>query len=1681
MRQAQRQARLLRVTALSAALMGVYGTSYAVDVTAGAGETKEITTGTAYTSATAQDGGVINGVDAAIDGVRSTGTVRAESGGQISLSGGSVKSDSTGLNTSASAVRADGHTSRVELTDVEVTQIGAHNHGSPRAGVETRQGGTVVITGGSITSTNDALLATGDGDLVGGGSITATNVNINVTGSRAEGIHVYGYNGSTGEGVPHTGEVPEEETVINLVDSTLTTTGDDIWSVYANFSKAVVNVEDSDVITSGAKSQAVTAGKFGKVNVTGGKVQSTGTDTFTVQTYEWGAEISLDGTRVESLASTNNAGGLLAQGTNSLIKAVDTEILVSGGNGIGAKAIEGNRIELTRSTVETAGGNGLHASGSGSTITALDTTTVTTEGKYGLRVDNGAQTTVTGGSIINESTSPGRIGIGADGTGTQVTTDGTVIRTHGEFTSAGELSSAVEAKNGAHVDLVGGSAEYLGNQYGRGILAMTGAQVTTDGTDILTTGTNSHAVHANVETKDAGSVVVPRITLTGGTVRAEGDMSWGLYAQNGGQIVSSADITTIGAGGFGVFSDNQLGGGETRIELKSGSVTTEGGANTFGHGSHGVISKYSGSTVDIDGSTIRVKHDHESGKSAAALLTELGGHIHAKNATIETDGTWAFGANATGGGTIDIDGGSIKTNNAKGKGTQDGDGSRAYAIYAKDANSSIETNGTEIVTQGQRAYGAYATDTGNVELTGGSITTHGFMAYGVYASGAGSTVTTNDVDITTNGQVGDAIWAYQGGVTTINGGNILVHGDPNPNSPHESGNGIVAAGGTAGAGNGVVNVNNASITTMGRDSVGALAGALIGATSTSGTINLNNTQLEVQGAGAVGASVENGSTLTASNGTRIASLQGNGIDFVNSGTATLTGTTVAAAGDAFHSTFTTAGQTQNITLGANSTVSSGNGNLLYVQRKTDGSNGAVNLTLLNGSHASGNIRNYDAEGNLVTHVGSGTTVDVQDGAIWAGIFIDPGTSVVDGDEDMDDFTTGEGEDVAIDGTGGGTQNFNGNTNIGGSVSVGRDVSFNGPTTIGNDLNGQDGTSTSIQGPATIGGSVVGGAGSSFAFNNTTSIGGGVAGADGSHFSFNGDTNIIGGVMGQGGASFSFSQTGSSSIGGDVNLGGGSSLGGGSMNNPINVGGNAVVGAGSTLGGNLNVAGSLSGSGGTFAPGNSIGSQTYGSMGSFTGTYVAEVNSAGLSDLVTIASGNADLTGIDLKVSQENGNGGYKLYHDYTIVKTGKADGISAVAGNKFASEALDDTFAGTLVKLDPAKFGANDVKISLSVDGDAIDRTGLSSNQSATLDGALSVAGQNASADALMFMQPDARKDALNQLSGELHGSTQAALLQTSSLVSRTLSARMRGNLGAGMQPGAPTAQAGGAVAGSMPTSTAYPLWAQVVGNWNTLDSDGNAAKVKTNTAGLFIGGDTGVGAGWRVGGALGYTDGRVKVDDRDSRSDVGTFTAALYGGNSWDQGNGKVNFLAGAAYSHHSIDTRRSVNVGGNQTLKADYSAHTTQLFTELGYAMPVGERSVVEPYVGLAWLSQKARGFTEEGGAAALSADSQKDDVTTFTLGLRGKTALNVGSNPAHLFAGLGWRHASGDVDPGRSMSFVQGGGAAFNVAGAPIAKNAAVFDLGVEMSVGRNTAMGLGYSGQYGSDNTDHSGQLYLRTRF
>ncbi|NKX17460.1 hypothetical protein HGG75_27775 [Ochrobactrum pseudogrignonense] len=121
------------------------------------------------------------------------------------------------------------------------------------------------------------------------------------------------------------------------------------------------------------------------------------------------------------------------------------------------------------------------------------------------------------------------------------------------------------------------------------------------------------------------------------------------------------------------------------------------------------------------------------------------------------------------------------------------------------------------------------------------------MAYGVYASGTGSVLNAENVNITTSGDVGDAAWAYAGGVLNLNGGTYNILGEQNSNSPHENANGLIAVGGTATTDGGVINAENLVINTTGADSYGFRAGAVVGNEQTFGTIDLKNTTITASG------------------------------------------------------------------------------------------------------------------------------------------------------------------------------------------------------------------------------------------------------------------------------------------------------------------------------------------------------------------------------------------------------------------------------------------------------------------------------------------------------------------------------------------------------------------------------------------------------------------------------------------------------------------------------------------------------------------------------------------------------------------------------------------------------------------------------------------------------------------
>ena len=94
---------------------------------------------------------------------------------------------------------------------------------------------------------------------------------------------------------------------------------------------------------------------------------------------------------------------------------------------------------------------------------------------------------------------------------------------------------------------------------------------------------------------------------------------------------------------------------------------------------------------------------------------------------------------------------------------------------------------------------------------------------------------------------------------------------------------------------------------------------------------------------------------------------------------------------------------------------------------------------------------------------------------------------------------------------------------------------------------------------------------------------------------------------------------------------------------------------------------------------------------------------------------------------------------------------------------------------------------------------------------------------------------------------------------------------------------------------------------------------------------------------------------------------------------------------------------------MKADYTARTAQAFGEVGYGMSLGNIAS-EPFAGLAWVHLNTDGFSEAGGAAALTAPSQSLDATFTTLGLRAATVLRLMDGTEMTVHGtLGWRHAA------------------------------------------------------------------------
>jgi outer membrane autotransporter protein len=1051
-----------------------------------------------------------------------------------------------------------------------------------------------------------------------------------------------------------------------------------------------------------------------------------------------------------------------------------------------------------------------------------------------------------------------------------------------------------------------------------------------------------------------------------------------------------------------------------------GSTWTSSGNLSVGSGGNGTLAIAAGAVVsNVDG------HVGVGGGASGAVTVDGGGSTwtNTGNLTVGEGGTGSLGI--TNGGTVNVGNDGSIGDLAGATGTVSVGGATSTLSYTGGLLVGKSGSGTLAISGG----GKVSNDSGIVGMMAGGTGT-------ATVDGAGSSWTSGGSLIV--GFLGN------GNLAITNGGAVTANfGD------------IASAAGTTGTV--TVTGTGSSLTTVTSLTVGEMGTGFL-AVSQGGAVN------------SVGGIVG-----TAGTGTGTVTVDGAGSAWTNSsdlfvglgGTGTLAITNGGKVSNAIGTIGELAGSTGSLAIdGQGSTWTS---DYLIVGNNGTGSlaitNGGVAVVNANGGMAiaesAGSTGHVAVDGagsalniggNLsVGASGTGTLAITRGGSLstavaWVGDFPGAiGTVTVDGAgsvwNNSGDLYVGRGAAVGVL-----TISNGGLVSVGGKVGISTNAGSTGTINIGGAVGAAPaapGTLVAVQGID------LGGFDPAINFNHTDTSG---------NYTF--DAVISGvGTINQNAGSTSLTAD-SSGFNGRIDVNGGRLAVNGLLtgDNLLN------VNSGGTLGGAGTVANIQAHAGGIVAPGNSIGTLNVKYDANFaTGSiYQVEVNPAGQSDKLAV-EGVATLSGGTVQVLA--GAGTYAPATRYNI--------LTAQGG-------VTGTFAGatsSLVFLDPSlSYDPKNVYLTLTRNANSFASIAQTANQNAAGTAAEALGTGNAIFDAMLKLSAPQARNAFDQVSGEVHASARGVQLQDSHFVRDASLERLRAmdservanDGGADPEEGKPTRL--------LPSVRDLAYWARAMGSWGHTDGDGNAATVKRDTSGFLMGADTRFGEQGRFGLMGGYSRSAFDVSDRNSSGSSENYHLGAYAGSRF----GDLALRTGISYSWHDVSTSRAVAFPGfTDSLKADYKANTTQAFAELGYRIKT-ERAELEPFANLALVNVSSDGFTERGGPAALTSAGNSSGVTFSTVGLRASTSFAMDNGTSVTARGsLGWRNASGDVTPTTSLAFA--GGLPFAVAGAPIAKSAAVVEAGLDFKLTNAATLGLSYGGQFGSGLKDHSARVNLNVAF
>jgi outer membrane autotransporter protein len=474
-----------------------------------------------------------------------------------------------------------------------------------------------------------------------------------------------------------------------------------------------------------------------------------------------------------------------------------------------------------------------------------------------------------------------------------------------------------------------------------------------------------------------------------------------------------------------------------------------------------------------------------------------------------------------------------------------------------------------------------------------------------------------------------------------------------------------------------------------------------------------------------------------------------------------------------------------------------------------------------------------------------------------------------------------------------------------------------------------------------------------------------------------------------------------------------------------------------------------------------------------GIYNTGVTPATNGLLAVIGAGHtAHLNGGTVQVTAAMGQ--YALSTNYTI--------LSASGGVTGTFTGATSNFAFLAPSL---SYDANNVFLTLK--RNAIDFVGIGStaNERAAGSGVQGLGFGNSIYNAVLLLTAPQARAAFDSLSGEVHSTAQRAIIDDLHFVREAILGRLRAEPAAGTADGTLLGyaaekriakQAGPIFAKALLPAPVYTTWGDAYGSRSHADSDGNAAAMTADRAGLIAGVDVALPGDRRLGMVFAGSETSLSVSDRSSSATISNLHAAVYGGARW----GAVGLRGGSIVSWNDLNTHRTVAFPGfADDNSARYAGVAGQVFGEAGYRVDrVG--MALEPFAGLAHIALRTDAFTETGGAAALSGLGGAEHVSSSTLGVRATKEGLIGPVPVAARASLAWRHVIGGDTPTARLAFTSGS-PLFLIAGVPIAPDAAVLEGGIDVALSRAASLGIAYRGQLASGADEHALEGLWRFRF